>query len=451
MNRHQFVRLSAFALLAISGGESFVAALPEPTYTATLSTKQVVHLRLETSRAPDGRRSVRVWNQPKAVAKSDIEMDVSVVLGAGNKPLSSRSFFGLTPELGINLEAIRSSSGFTVREPALAGDLKFGSALFTPLLAELFIGRIYDFKRGGTQTFAQLFDTFVTRAKISTMTLTAVGKPETIVLPDGPVKARKLRYLSTEPSLPEAARTGVLYVGLRGEVLRCDTAFFGVPVRAKGPALVDNEGQRVTLRFANPDSPDRVVQLQGNRQSSGEWKIALRFDGQTDSLATLTCDASYRLKSLQTPWTGRPFTASVVGTDTLHWNRGGGPEQGAPVPAESPVWFVPHWFATDLWEGTGSAFAGMTTDETRDGFLLPLLPEQKEATPFTLERLAGITNGATGVRHYRFYIGGKEAAAGPRYDFYTDGSRLCVLLASDGTRIIRHGWESYAATLKPPV
>jgi hypothetical protein len=113
---------------------------------------------------------------------------------------------------------------------------------------------------------------------------------------------------------------------------------------------------------------------------------------------------------------------------------------------------VPHWFFTDLWEGSGGAFSGMATDETRDGFVLPLVLGQKDAAPFTLERLADVTNGtAAAVRHYRFYIGGKEAAAGPRYDFYTDGSRLGVFLSSDGIKIIRKGWEAYAATLKPPV
>jgi hypothetical protein len=197
MNRRRFARFSLLSLLAVTGREGFAAAAPEPTYTATLPGNLVVHLRLESTNTPDGRRRVRVWNQPKAVAKSGIEMDVSAVLGADSKAVSSRAFFGLSPELGMYLEAIRSAGGFTVREPALTGDLKFGSAIFTPLLAELFIGRIYDFKRGGTQIFAQLFDIFVSAAKISTMTLTAEGEPEIITLPDGPVKARRLRYRMT--------------------------------------------------------------------------------------------------------------------------------------------------------------------------------------------------------------------------------------------------------------
>jgi hypothetical protein len=211
------------------------AAAPEPTYTVTLPGNQVLSLRLEDVKSADGRRKIRVWNQLKSIAKSDLHIDTQTVLEPDSRPSSTRAFFGLNPDVGQYLQAVRSASGFNVREPALEGDLKFGAPLFTPLLAELFIGRMYDFKRGGPQIFAHLLDSFVATAKINTLTLTAEGEAEVLQLADGPVKARKLRYLLNEPLLPEPWRTGVFYVGPGGEVLKCDTLFFGTPVRPKDP------------------------------------------------------------------------------------------------------------------------------------------------------------------------------------------------------------------------
>ena len=470
MNRRRFVSTSARSLLSLALFSvlcpSF-AVPPEPTYTITLPGNQSISLRMESTKSPDGRRKVRVWNQSPSIAKSALQIDTSMLLDATGKPLSSRVFFGVTADQGMSLEAVRTANGFTVREPALAGNLKFGSTLFVPLIAELFVGKLYDFKQGGPQTFALLIDALVSTAKIDTLTLTAEGAPETIELPDGPVKARKLRYMVNEPLLPEPARTGVFYVGPKGEVLRCDTAFFGVPIRAKGPAVYENQGRRVILRFKNPDTGDRIVALQADKQPTGDWKLKLGMDGQTDSFATLACDKSFRLTHMETPWHGRPFVATVVGTDTVRWTLAGGPEQPSPIPSDAPVWFMPHWFATDTWEGTGGTFANMTANETRDGFLFGLFMGQRDAVSFTLERLADSAtvqrNGSSlTLHHYRFYTGGKQAAPeavlpgnvpkppAPRYDLYTDGSRLVVYLTSDGIKIIRNGWETFAGSLTPP-
>jgi hypothetical protein len=453
-------------VLAPLAGSKAVGA--EPTYTVTLPGNQIVSLRIESKPAANGRRNLRVWNQPKSAAKSDLQIDTVMVLEADGKPSSSRTFLGINPDQGMSLEAVRTGTGFTVREPALAGDLQFGAPLFTPLIAELFIGRMYDFKRGGPQTFAHLLDTFVSTAKINTLTLTAEGKPEIIELPNGPVKAQKLRYLLNETLLPEPMRTGVFYVGPNGEVLKCDTPFFGVPLRATGPAVLENAGRRLTLRFKNPDSPDRVAVLQADRQSDGDWKIKLDAGGRSESLATLLCDSRYRLKRMETPWHGRPFVASVVSGDTVHWTLAGGPDQQTPVPGESPVWFLPHWFFTELWEGIGGAFANLAAAEDRDGYMLPLFFGQREANLFTLERMPdAVTKSAVGnsfsLRHYRFHNGGKQPvpqAVPPggqpkppaaNYDLYTDGSRLAVLLSSDGIKVVRNGWEAIAAALKPPL
>jgi hypothetical protein len=461
MNRRRLVTVSLRSLLGMSA-LSFVskvpAAVPEPTYTVTLPGNQVLSLRLENLKSADGRRKIRVWNQLKSIAKSDLHIDTQTVLEADGKPSSTRAFFGVNPDVGQYLQAVRSATGFTIREPSLEGDLKFGAPLFTPLLAELFIGKMYDFKRGGPQIFAHLLDSFVATAKINTLTLTAEGEAETLQLSDGPVKARKLRYLLNEPLLPEPWRTGVFYVGPSGEVLKCDTLFFGTPIRAKGAAVWAEQGKRLTLRLGNPDSANYNVALQADKQGSGDWTINLKFDGRSEPVATLTCDKSFRLKRMETPWHGRPFYADVVASDTLHWKLAAGPEQGSTVPSDAPVWFLPHWFITDVWEGGSGAFAAMSADETREGFMFPLIFGQREATPFTLKRLADTSarsaNGSSSaLRRYRFYNGGEQEAPDPsamRFDLYTDGSRLAVLLSGDGIRIVRNGWEKFAAGLTPP-
>lgn len=470
MNRRRFVSTSARSLLSMALLTTLCpvfALAPEPTYTITLPGNIVINLRIESITGPDGRRKVRVWNQSPSIAKSVLQIDTSMLLDTAGKPLSSRIFFGANTDQGTVLEAVRTANGFTVREPALSGNLKFGAPLFVPLIAELFIGKLYDFKQGGPQTFAQLLDSFVSTAKIDTLTLTAEGAPETIELPDGPVKARKLRYVLNEPLVPEPMRTGIFYVGPKGEVLRCDTAFFGVPIRAKGPAVYEDQGRRVILRFKNPDSGNRIVSLQGDRQPTGDWKIKLGMDGQADSFATLACDKGFRLTHMETPWHGRPFMAAVVATDTVHWTLAGGTEQQATIPSDASVWFLPHWFATDTWEGTGGTFAKMTMNDTRDGFLFGLFMGQRDAVSFTLERLADSatvsrSGSSLALHHYRFYTGGKQAVPEavlpgnapkpppPRFDLYTDGSRLVVFLASDGIKIIRNGWETFAATLTAP-
>jgi hypothetical protein len=462
MNRRRFTFTAVGSLLSVfvlSVMPPLLAAPLEPTYTVTLPDKQVINLRIENIKTPDGRRRMRVWNQPKSAAKSDLYIDTSMILEADGKPSASRLYFGANADQGMSLEAVRKGNGYGVREPELSGDLQFGAPLFVPLIAELFVGKQYDFKRGGPQTFAHLLDANVSTARISTLTLTAEGTPETIELPDGPVKARKLRYLLNDLALPEPARAGVFYVGANGEVLKCDTPFFGVPLRAKGPARWEDGGRRFVLNFKNQDSGNRVVTLQADRQLSGDWAIKLTLADMSDALATLTCDKSFRLKKMETPWHGRPFTAAVVGTDTVHWTIKGGPEQQTPVSNESPVWFMPHWFFTDLWEGTGGAFANMNVDDTRDGQLLALFLGQRDAAVFTLERLKDSPsvqrNGASiPLRHYRFYTGGKQAAvearATPIYDFYTDGSRLIIFLTSDNIKIVRTGWEMYATALPLP-
>ncbi|MBC8104838.1 MAG: hypothetical protein H7Z41_19865 [Cytophagales bacterium] len=466
MNRRRFMLcLTLCSMLSVTRPLGGVAAPLGPTYTVKFADR-TLRVRVEESRTPDGGRVVRVQSRPQNAAKSDFLVDTSVVLEASGEPASSRVFFGIDPAFGLCLEAIRMPGGYKVQEPALGGDLPFGAPLFSPLVAELFIGRQYDFKRGGPQRFAHLLDYHVSTAKILPLTLTAEGKPEMLNLPDGPVRARKLRYDLDEPLLPKEWRTGVFYVGPSGEVLKCETAFFGVPLQARGPALWENKGRRLALRFANPDSGGRVVLLRADKQVGGDWVIHLEFEKEGGALATLSCDRNYRLKRIETPWRGRKFVGTVTGESLVRWTLAAGNSDEAPVPQNSPVWFLPHWFRTDLWEGTRGAFADLDVAQTRDGHYFPLFTGQRTANAFTLERLpdavAARANGATSaVRNYRFYSGGKTAegtvpkdAEGrpltTRYDLYTDGTSLLAFLGSDGIRIVRDGWEAFADGLTPP-
>ena len=437
------------------------ARAAEPTYTVTLPDKQKLHLQVVEEAGAGGEGRVRVVTLPQSVAKSDLLCDAFLTLDTNGKPDFCHVFFGPKPGVGANFEAVRNPAGsaFDVRVPAAAGSLLFGGTLIAPLVAELFIGRLYDWKRGGTQTFAMLVDAGVPTAEVVTLKLTADGV-ETLTLPDGPVTARRLRYDTPLSVLPKDQQTGVFWVGPLGEVLRCDTAFFGVPLRAKGVATREDDNKRLALRFANPGDPTGfVVLLRADRQAGG-YAVALEIEGKGRDanipLASLTCDSSYRLQHLETPWHGRPFVADVVGNEVRYRL----PAQGLAV-RQTPTgraWFLPYWFATDIWEAGKGAWADLAIGETRDGDYLPLFTgDYNGGGPFALERLPdrAVGEGRPALHVYRFSnkAAGEVKLVGDRtnvYDVYTDGKRLVAFIGSDKSTIIRDGWEAWAAGLAAP-
>lgn len=436
---------------AVAASARAQTPLSEPTYTVRLPDKQKLRVRTAVSVNARGQRVVSVDSLPRATYPAELLMNASVTFGAENKPSRCRVFFGPQPGLGVLLEAVRlaqpgtnGGAAFEVSVPGESGAVPFSGMLFSPLVAELFIGRMYDWAKSGPQTFALILDYGWAPIGLLTLKLTAEanGKPETITLADGPVSARKLRYECALPHLPKDQQTGVFYVGPLGEVLKCDTGFFGTPLLAKGPAYRENSGARIVVPYVNGPGDKAVVFLRGEKKPGG-WEVGLD-SGIGPRIATLFCDDRFRVTQIESSWRGRPFHGTVE-NGTFRYRL----EPGMAQTSESlsdRVWFVPFWFATELWEGPGGEWAGMAPGDKRTGDYFPLFTGDTGAYPFTLERLPDDEAGLLVVHRYQFRgKNGKNA-----YDVYTDGTRLIAFLANDGITIMRDGLENYTSTLKAP-
>lgn len=451
MKQNRLLRFVVVLLVVLGASLSQAAegrAAAEPTYTALLPPALKLSLQMQVTPGTDGTgRRVRVFSRPASQAKSDILLDAFLNLDAAGQPTYSRLFLGLVPGVGVSLEALRQPTGeFSLRVPEESGTLPFGAPLFSPLVAELFVGRMYNFKKGGPQNFALLLDYGGYPTQLITLKLTAIAGTETITLADGPVKARRLRYEAAIPHLPKEQQTGVFHVGPLGEVLKCDTAFFGVPLLAKGPAFYEEDGRRFKLVFTNPGDTFPVF-LYADKRPEGHV-VTLETD-KGYRIATAACDNKYRLTRLETPWKGRKFTASAVAPqNAVRFKLEAGMPTMIPVTTENRVWFVPHWLATETWESNPATFGNMAVGEKREGTYFPMFTGELVGNPFTVERMPDVAATVAGgadfpVRHYRF--SGRN-----NYEVYTDGKRLIYFTGSDKVTVVRDGWEAFAADIKPP-
>jgi len=425
-----------------------VARAQEPTYTVTLPDKNVLRVRTESTGAPMGGHSLRVVTLGAGYAVNDFSLDARVLLAADGLPQRAALTFGpkAVPEL-VNLAAERvgaagSEQAFHVSVPERRGTIPVGAGrLATLSVVQMAVGRIYDWQRGGEQSLPVLLDIGVLTPQLSQMTLVADGAEE-IDLKAGKVKARRLRYDAPFAFLPEAARKGHLYVGKRGEVLRWDGVLFGQPYKLKAPATKDETTGELRVAV---DAPGDLV-LKETPRPGGDRAFVLGAQNGDFPIATTVTRPDLRPVSVESPFFGRPFKAVVVGTE-LRYTLAATPPKRTPTPG-GRAWFAPQFFAPGVWEAAGP-FAGMEPGgEKRNGVYFPLFTGQEDGNPFVLERLADArANGPAGpatVRRYRM-------AAKVTHDLYTDGKHLLAMLSSDGTRIVRGGWEAFAeAQTAPP-
>lgn len=441
----------------------------EPTYTVTFADKRLLRLppfalpsaskeatlrlALQVRETPNGGRTIRALS----ASASDIAADATLTLNKNGRADDCRVVFG--PAGGsyqADVQAARQGETFRITLPARQGRSAFEGALLHPLAAQLFLGRYYDFGRGGAQTFALLLDwdgdSLNPAARLATLRLAADGA-EAITLGENTVTARRLKFaLSSAPDVPQNKRTGVFYVGPRGELLQSVPASpFGIPFdngRATGPARADEDGAALVLRTTGGET------IRGKRDGD-DFDVEL-YGKPAYPFAVARVDAALRLSRVSETWNGRTRTALVAPGEVRYGFSESLLEE---VTSQNDrAWFWPQWFATDVWEGAGGAFADMrSVGEKRDGTYVPLLLNG-DASPFTLERLPDLRRRAVAggravprVRHYRFTTSdAKEAGETVRYDVYTDGARLIALFGSDGVSAIRNGEENFAATLKPP-
>jgi hypothetical protein len=439
----------------------------EPTYTVTFADKRLLRLppfalpaaskeitlrlALQVGGTPNGGRTVRVLTRGGAAA-SGLAVDATLTRDKDGRADDCRVVFG--PAGGAyqaNVQAARvSENTFRIALPARQGRSASEGTLVHPLAAQLFLGRQYDFGRGGAQTFALLLDwdgdSLNPAARLATLRLEADGT-EVITLGENTVTARRLKFaVSGAPDVPEKKRAGVFYVGPRGELLQALPASpFGIPFdngRATGPARADEDGAALVLRTTNGET------IRGKRDGD-DFDVEL-YGKPAYPFAVARVDAALRLSSVSETWNGRTRTALVAPGEVRYGFSESLLEEV--TPQSGRAWFWPQWFATNVWEGADGAFAGMRMGEKRDGTYVPLLVSggASWSAAFTLERLPDLRRApaAPRVRHYRFTVG-DEAEEKTNYDVYTDGARLIALFGSDGVSAIRDGQENFAASLKP--
>jgi hypothetical protein len=297
------------------------------------------------------------------------------------------------------------------------------------------------------KTFVLLSDVLSSSANLVTLTLEADGgsATETLTLDSGPVKARKLKYtLGDIPFLTREQRSGVVWTGPRGEVLRADGPLFLIPVRAAGPAKIEK-----TARSSRGMPPRPDCWFAPQPTATGHT-ATLETDGGF-VLATVATDKAFRPVRVENALrNGREFEA-VAGVNEVRFTFAGGPEETVTVATPGRVWFLPHFFATELWEGGNGPYADLVPGDKRDGTYFPLVGAQASANAvFTLARLPDVPNprGASAdpatLRHWRY------SDNNVRHDLWTDGRRLVHWKGSDGLEATRDGWQPFVANFPKP-
>ncbi len=437
----------AIFVTLLTGSGQIRAQAPEPTYTLVLPGKQTVHLQIQARTGLRGPQIARIFNTPVSPLatdkskKSDFILDASIVKDPNGIPTLARLSFGADNTSLIAFEGRRMPDGvFRVSIPEERKTLPFGAPLVTNLTAQIFLGRLYQWEKGGEQNFALLVDYGWKPIEITTLKLTANGK-ETITLADGKFEARKLRFEASVPHLGATPQKGDLYIGPLGEILRCDSPLFGLPFRLRGPAKRE-EGKRIIAQIFLPT--DRLTASIKAERTNDRYDVTLYLNENVVSSARAGLD--YQATHFESSSRGRPFIANIYGNQLQYILSEAAPEDqtydtGRP-------WFAPYWLVTALWENDNASFGGMSPGEKRKGEAPQKIAGLLQDNSFTLERLtdttAEIGNSTFPVRHYRM------TAEKSITDLYTDGSRLIASLNSDGMTITRDGWETWAAAQDPP-
>ena len=440
MQRRIFV---GFFILLLGAAHPLCAQTPESNYTITLPDKQKIAVAVSVRNNRDGGRAARIVSRaPSAGTPAPLLMDVTAETNADGVPLRSQIALGVDAANPARFEARRTPEGeYAVGMMEERRTLPFGATLVSAQTAQMFLGRLYKFDKGGEQSFALFVDYGWKPLEIVTLNLRADGT-EVIELTEGKVTARRLRYEAAISHIAKVDQKGVFYIGPLGEILRCDTAALGLPFKLRGPVKRE-ETKRLVGAIAVPIDTLKIL-LKAERDIDG-YNIAVRLNDQPFGPKT-SCDLNYLPTRIESNWLGRAMTA-VVAENQVQCVLAATPPEVSAAPSNHP-WFIPHWIVTELWEGETGQFKGMKVGEKREGDFLPLVSGLVERGPFTIARQpdakATLGEGTVTVFCYRLQ------SAKQTYQLYTDGSRLFVCQGSDGFRVVRDGWESYADALKPP-
>ena len=409
----------------------------EPAYALTLG-KETLRLTVETTDVPEGGKAFRLRTAPVADTKLLISEDIRVAVDPMGKVTVCRSDVHLPVLAAFVLEAEQQASGWTVRAPEQSGVTGLGAPVLTTADLLGFVGKRYDFARGGPQPFALMIGLGGAPADLLTMTLTSAGK-EKLKLADGDVTARKLTFSAQATGQPNPNGRGTLWIGPNGEVLKADIPAMGPVIAAKGMARTD--GDSLTTEFEQP----KGLMLRTTRTASGhEAKFTF---GEALELSKSVVDTHFRPTHVESALTGRLFTADLT-TTQMRWHLAAGDPQTVAVPSGS-LWFFPYYVVTDLWE-TREPFMSQAVGDKQMVSYLPLELGAQQASNLTVERLAdtrlSLADGSKMTLHHWRLTNPVTA-----YDLWTDGRRLVKLDSPGGEfNLVRDGWQTVSASLKAP-
>ncbi len=452
MKRRRFIQGVVVALVLGIATSATAQTTTEPVYLVTLPDKQVVTLTTVLTPSPDGTKTARLVTLPDGYGRSDFLLSARVTVKPSGYASAAQAQLGikLLPKL-VLLQARRvdeeadgkdSKSTWEINVPTQSETIPFSGATTTLLTAQALIGRQYDFKRGGEQKLSCLLDIVTPQPQVYSLTLKSNGT-EAIPLSDGKiVKTHRLVYQTDLPYLPQEQKTGTLYIGPRGEIVRCDTNLFALPFKLKTPMRLGKDGSTWEARYDRKEA----VFLREYAPTKGEHTIGL-FVGEKGEIpiSTVTTSPDGTPLTLESPWLGRKLSVRFT-PRAIDWKLDSTPPATVAV-AEGNAWFLPFWFVTETWETGAGPWANMAIGDKRTGTYLPLFTGQSAGEPFAIERqpdYRNVVNGQEMMLH-RFRVQTKVV-----FDVLTDGKRLVYYAGSDGAKVTRNGFESLGNSIPAP-
>jgi hypothetical protein len=424
----------------------------EPLYRVELPGEQKLTVVVRVSGGSE--RRVDVLSRDIGGVPPTHLIESTVTLDANSTSVSARSFFVAqnARHNPIYQEAKRAEPDSEGREvyqlgtPEIQGEIPVTQTLLTNISAMLFVGRAYDWAKGGTQTFAWLLDYAATLPSVHPIRLSANGVEE-ILIGKERIKARRLVYETELPFLPSNQRKGTLFIGKEGEVLKVESSLMVLPLTVVRPLQIRSDKRKASLELAGlPNSEIR------GEFFSGTAKVTASIAG--NEVATTYTDSRFSTVRHESLFLGRKMT-SAVQNGVLRYRLEPTPPTTYTLLSGRSLFF-PQWLATGTWEqGTGK-LAKIAVGEKRDVDYFALHNGVSTGFFSTMERVDDIhlTRNAVPVvlSRYRLTTWSDAKKSKPIYlfDFYTDGEFAVAILSNTGVKIRRIGWESFTDTLKQP-
>jgi hypothetical protein len=432
-----------YALLALpSVAQAPAKVQAEPTYTFSLGGGNELDLRIENTGKV---LHLRASQKPGSTGK--VGVDIRVTLNEARHAIAAQSiganFSGAT--VNLNVAVTEGDSGsLIVTSPAQSGTSPVGAPVvtFVDFLATL--GRRYNWKKGGPQTFVYLDPAI--RRKFATLTVQSEGVPETIQLgadkdskEKKTVLARLLKITADVPELSEARRVTSLYVGPNGEALKGEMPVTRYRIAAEAAGV--EEGDGFITRY-----PAGIEPL-GNARFTRLLKTAsgftITYEGPAGLIrGTVKTDSTFQPISMDHEETWRRLTATFF-TNRVSWAI---PEQRITTAMKGEVWFITHYVMTGAWENR-APFAELTVGQSVSVTYPTIEWGDRNGAMYTVLRLpnADLTDPAgktVSLKHW-------QVSSAPYFsaDLWTDGERLVKLASTAGPMIVRNGWEAATKAL----